>query len=79
MQDATLSWIDVRLDSTSDPSADAILAALAVDAIAARNALASNQGTDFTLSSTEIAGSAWLAGDTNTSPEHTRFLSDPHR
>lgn len=79
MQDTNLSWIDVRLDSATDSSADAILAALGVDATAARNALASNQGTDFTLSSTEISGSAWLAGDTDTSPEHARFLSDPHR
>ncbi len=79
MKDTNLSWIDVRLDSENDTSADAVLAALGVDATAARTDLASNQGTDFTLSATEISGSAWLAGDTDSTPEHARFLSDPRR
>lgn len=79
MQDTKLSWIDVRLDSANDTSADAIFQALGVDSDAMRSALASGQGTDFTLASDEISGTAWLAGDPGAGPEHARFVCDSRR
>jgi hypothetical protein len=79
MQDTKLSWIDVRLDSADDTSADAIFQDLGVDSDAMRSALASGQGTDFTLASDEISGTAWLAGDPGAGPEHARFVCDSRR
>lgn len=79
MKDTTLSWIDIRLDSVDDTGATTILQALGVDPTALLDALRSGQGTDFTLSPSDITGDAWLAGDGDTAPERARFAFDPHR
>jgi len=79
MQDTNLSWIDIRLDSAEDTSATSILQALGVDPSATLSALKSGQGTEFTLSPSEITGDAWLAGDGGAGPECARFAFDPHR
>ena len=79
MQDTSLSWIDVRLDSVDDNGGAQILTTLGVDPEATVTALRDGQGTDFTLSPTDITGAAWLAGDATGAPEQARFSYDPRR
>ena len=79
MQNTNLSWIDIRLDSSTDTSAEPILQALNVDSSSVLAALQSGLGTDFTLSAQEITGSAWFSGDPQTAPEQARFAFDAQR
>lgn len=79
MQDTNLSWIDVRLDSTDDSTADGILQVLGVDPAQVRANLASSHGTDFTMSADDIHGAAWLAGDSVATPAQARFDCDQRR
>lgn len=79
LNDTSLSWIDIRLDSATDPDAQALLTALGVDAAANLAALKSNQGTDFQLTSGQIQGTAWMAGETGMPPAAGRFSFDSRR
>lgn len=79
MQDTNLSWIDIRLDSVTDTSANAIMQVLGVDASAVSTQLQSGLGTDFNLSPAEITGAAWLAGDNDVGPQQARFSLDAQR
>lgn len=79
MQDTNLSWIDVRVDSPDDSSADGILQALGVDPAQVREGLASSRGTDFSMSADDIQGAAWLAGDSVSMPAQARFYCDQRR
>lgn len=79
LKDTSLSWIDIRLDSVKDPQAPAMLTALGVDATTTLAALAHGQGTDFTVTNTQIQGAAWMAGEKGQPPVAGRFASDSRR
>lgn len=78
-QDTNLSWIDIRLDSSSDASGTAMMEVLGLDSSQVLAELQSGLGTDFTLSATEISGTAWLAGDDEAGPQPAQFALDTHR
>lgn len=79
LQNTNLSWIDVRLDSPGDQSGTAILTALGVDASTIEQALQSGTGSDFSITSSQVSGTAWLAGDNKSAPIAAQFVFDTRR
>lgn len=79
MANNDLSWIDIRLDSATDASADAILSALKVDPATVRAALAPNAPVSFSLSGNEVFGTFWLADSQDEGIGHGQFTFDQHR